>query len=609
MCGIFGCIFSGDVVPSIVEGLKALEYRGYDSAGIVVVGSGRLERRRVKGKINDLAAHIGSDPVAGRCGLGHTRWATHGRPNENNAHPHVDCKERIAVVHNGIIENHAALKERLAASGHRFRTETDTEVVVHLVEEYFEGTLEKAVLRAVKELEGSYVVAFISADDPDKIVIVRNGPPAVVGLGDGAFYAASDVVPLLKHTSRVVFLGDREMAVLTPSGVKYLDFDGRELEKKEETISWTPARAEKRGYAHFMAKEIFEQPDVVRDVLKSRLSAGSGEVFLENVGLSDEIVRQARRIVFLACGTSYHAGLVGKYLMESLCRMPVDVEYASEYRSRDFVVDPHTLFVGISQSGETADTLAALRAARKHGLAVLTVTNNASSSMARESDGVIDTCSGPEIGVAATKTFVGQMAALMLMAMYFGRKKGTLSEEDCRRLSDEFQRIPHKMEMVLGKAAEIEALAGGLAGCEHFLYLGRWINYPVALEGALKLKEISYTHAEGYAAGEMKHGPIALIDEGMTTLAIMPRDRVYQKMAANVAEVKARNGRILAVAFDGDGSAAGAAEDMISIPETSEFFTPFLTVLPLQLFAYYLASKLGLDVDQPRNLAKSVTVE
>jgi len=609
MCGIFGCIHAGDVVPALVEGLKALEYRGYDSAGVVVIESGRLERRRVKGKIHDLEEHIKSNPIAGACGLGHTRWATHGRPNENNAHPHVDCTGRIAIVHNGIVENHIVLREKLVAEGHIFKTETDTEVIVHLIEKYLEGSLEEAVRRAVAELEGSFAVACVSADFPDRIVVARNGPPAVIGFGDGSFYVSSDVVPLLKHTRRVAFLNDGEMAVLRPSGISFMNFSGDEVLKKEETIAWTQAKAEKRGFAHFMAKEIFEQPDVVRDVLKSRVSLETGEVFLENLGLEEEILQRTARVVFIACGTSYHAGLVGKYLFESLCRLPVDVEYASEFRSRDFVVDDRTLVIGISQSGETADTLAALRAVKERSLAVLVVTNNAASTMAREADGVIDTCSGPEIGVAATKTFAGQLAALMLLTLFFAGKRGSMKNEEAVRLVTELQRIPHKMETILGRASEIESLARSLAGCEHFLYLGRWINFPVALEGALKLKEISYTHAEGYAGGEMKHGPIALIDEGMTTLAIIPRDRVYGKMAGNVAEVKARNGRILAVGFEGDEAAAATAEAVMSIPETHELLTPFLTVIPLQLFAYYLASSLGLDVDQPRNLAKSVTVE
>jgi glutamine---fructose-6-phosphate transaminase (isomerizing) len=609
MCGIIGCAGARDTVPALIEGLRRLEYRGYDSAGIAVLNGDGVGRRRVKGKIRDLAEEVRLHPLAGECGIGHTRWATHGRPSEDNAHPHTDCSGTIALVHNGIVENYWSLKERLRAEGHTFRTETDTEVIVHLVEKHFRGSLEEAVRAAVGELEGAFAVACVSSRDPGRIVAARNGPPVVVGFGSGETFLSSDITPLLPHTRRVAYMNDGEIAVLTAAGARFATFAGAPVEKTVETLDWEPAMVEKRGFEHFMAKEIFEEADVVRDTLKSRVSLESGRVFLDDTGLDPEAFREASRVVLIACGTSYHAGLIGKYLLESLAHVPVDVEYASELRSRDFVMDRTTLVLGISQSGETADTLAALRAAREKAQAVLAVTNNPNSSMARGADGVLDLHAGPEIGVAATKTFVGQMAALALFALAFAQARGALGEDESLALVQELQRVPHKMDRVLGGAAAIERAARRFLACEHYLFLGRWINFPIALEGALKLKEISYTHAEGYAGGEMKHGPIALIDEGMTTLAIVPHDRVYEKMLSNIAEVQARSGRILAVAFEGDEKARAAAEEVFPIPATHQLFTPFLTVLPLQLFAYHSAAAKGLDVDQPRNLAKSVTVE
>jgi glucosamine--fructose-6-phosphate aminotransferase (isomerizing) len=610
MCGIIGCAGARDTVPGLIEGLRRLEYRGYDSAGIAVLNGDGLERRRVKGKVRDLAEEVRRHPIAGTCGIGHTRWATHGRPSEDNAHPHTDCSGTIALLHNGIVENYWALKDKLRAEGHVFTTETDTEVIVHLVEKHFRGSLEEALRAAVKELEGAFAVACISSRDPGKIVAARNGPgPVVVGFGSGESFLSSDITPLLAHTRRVAYLGEGEIAVLTAPDISFSTFAGAPVEKAVETLDWEPAMIEKRGFAHFMAKEIFEQADVVRDTLKSRVSLDSGRVFLDDLGIAPDVFREVSRVVLVACGTSYHAGLVGKYLLESLGRIPVEVEYASELRSRDFVMDRGTLVLGISQSGETADTLTALRLAREKARAVLAVTNNPRSSMARDADGVLDLHAGPEIGVAATKTFVGQMAALSLFALAFAQARGALSDEDSLALVQELQRVPHKMDRVLGAAAAIERAARRLLACEHYLFLGRWINFPIALEGALKLKEISYTHAEGYAGGEMKHGPIALIDEGMTTLAVVPRDRVHDKMLSNIAEVQARGGRILAVATEGDVKARAAAEEVFEIPETHQLFTPFLTVLPLQLFAYHAAAAKGLDVDQPRNLAKSVTVE
>ncbi len=609
MCGIIGCLGSKNTVSVLVEGLKKLEYRGYDSAGIAVLKDGKIERRRVKGKIRLLESHLRENPLDGAYGIAHTRWATHGRPSEENAHPHVDCSGTLAIVHNGIIENYWALKEALKKAGHVFRTETDTEVLVHLIESHFEGSLEDAVKVAVREAEGSYAIACISSRDPEKIVIARNGPPAVVGISPGEYYVSSDINPLLEHTKNVTFLEDGEIAVLRPAGVEYINTAGESLVKKVETLSWTPAMIEKRGYDHFMAKEIFEQPQVVRDTVKDRLSFETGRVFLDDAGITAEVVKDLSKIVLLACGTSYHAGLLTKYWLESLARVPVEIEYASEFRSRDFILDSRTLVVAISQSGETADTLAALRLAKERSRAVLAVTNILNSSMAREADGVLFTHAGPEIGVAATKTFVAQMTALMLFAMAVGQTNDVLDQEESLALTRSLQRVPHQMEKVLDRAGVLAAAARKHLPCEHYLFLGRWISFPIALEGALKLKEISYTHAEGYAAGEMKHGPIALIDEGMTTLAVMPRDRVYDKIVSNVEEVRARGGRILAVAFEGDEKAPRLAEEILAVPETHPLLSPLLTILPLQLFAYYSAAAKGFDVDQPRNLAKSVTVE
>jgi glucosamine--fructose-6-phosphate aminotransferase (isomerizing) len=609
MCGIIGCLGSKNTVSLLVEGLKRLEYRGYDSAGIAVLKDGKIERRRVKGKIRLLEDHLRENPLEGAYGIAHTRWATHGRPSEENAHPHVDCTGTLAIVHNGIIENHWALKEKLKKAGHVFRTETDTEVLVHLIEGHFSGVLEEAVRAAVREAEGSYAIACISSGDPEKIVVARNGPPVVVGIGPEEFYISSDINPLLEHTKNVAFLEDGEIAVLRPAGVEYFNSSGEPLEKEVETLSWTPSMIEKRGYDHFMAKEIFEQPEVVRDTVKGRLSFDTGRVFLDDAGITEDVMKGLSKVVLLACGTSYHAGLLAKYWLESLARVPVEIEYASEFRSRDFVLDAETLVMAISQSGETADTLAALRLAQGRSRAVLAVTNSLNSSMAREADGVLFTHAGPEIGVAATKTFVAQMTALMLFSMAVGQANGVLGPEESLSLTRGLQRIPHQMEKVLGRSSALEDLARAYLSCEHYLFLGRWISFPIALEGALKLKEISYTHAEGYAAGEMKHGPIALIDEGMTTLAVIPRDRVYEKIVSNVEEVRARGGRILAVSFEGDEKAPHVANEILSVPETHPLLSPFLTILPLQLFAYYSASAKGFDVDQPRNLAKSVTVE
>jgi glucosamine--fructose-6-phosphate aminotransferase (isomerizing) len=609
MCGIIGYIGSKNVVTTLIEGLKKLEYRGYDSAGIAVADKNRIEVRRVKGKIQDLEKSLGSSPLKGSYGLGHTRWATHGRPSEENAHPHQDCSGSMVVVHNGIIENYLSLKQKLRKEGHHFRTETDTEVIVHLVEKYFEGSLEKAVQSAVLELEGAYAFAVVSARDSGKIVVAKAGPPAVVGLGENEYFVSSDINPLLSHTQRVVFLEDEEMAVISGQGVRFFDFKGNPLEKKVDHITWTPLMAEKGGFKHFMLKEIFEQPQVVRDTLKGRISLDSGKILLEEMGLSAQVLRKIKKVVIIACGTSFHAGLCGKYFIETLAKTAVDVEYASEFRYRDFILEKDSLVVVISQSGETADSLAALRAVKKRGVLSLAISNIVNSSIPRESNGVLYTHAGPEIGVAATKTFSAQLTALAMLALHLAQLKGEVDEKGALPLIQELQCIPHKMEKVLNQANLIRDLALRFASFSHFLYLGRWVSFPVALEGALKLKEISYIHAEAYPGGEMKHGPIALIDETMPTMAIIPRDRVYEKMLSNISEVKTRVGYILAVAFEDDEGIRDKVDKIIPVPSLHPLFTPFLTVIPLQLFAYHIALARGADVDQPRNLAKSVTVE
>ena len=609
MCGIIGYVGPRPVVPVLIDGLKRLEYRGYDSAGIAVVDAGAVKVRRVQGKIAALEASLLKDPLSGSYGIGHTRWATHGRPSEENAHPHRDCSGDIVIVHNGIIENYLALKAVLKSEGHVFTTETDTEVIGHLIEKHFQGSLEEALRAALAELQGAFAVAALSAKDLGKIVAAKSGPPIVVGLGDGETFLSSDINPILQYTRRIVFLEDGEMAVLDAAGARFSDFQGRPLEKKVETLAWNPMMIEKRGFKHFMLKEIFEQPEVVRDTIGGRTCLDSGDVSLGEIGISPDVLQSVNQAVIIACGTSYHAGLAGQYFFESLARLRTDVEFASEFRYRDFILDPGTLVIVVSQSGETADTLAALRAAKECGAVTLAVTNSVSSSIAREAGGVLYTHAGPEIGVAATKTFTAQMAALALIALYLGQIRGALDAPARVELIQELYRIPHKMERVLGGAKAVEDLASRFAQASNFLYLGRWVNVPTAMEGALKLKEISYIHAEAYAGGEMKHGPIALIDDKMPTLAIVPRDRVYDKMLSNLAEIKARSGIILAVATEGDERIGALVDAVIPIPAAHPLLTPFLAVLPLQLFSYYIAAKRGADVDQPRNLAKSVTVE
>lgn len=625
MCGIVGCVGSRqDVVAVILDGLRRLEYRGYDSAGIAVGNGGpKLELRRAPGKLRNLEAVIGEHPLAGSYGIGHTRWATHGRPTEENAHPHRDCTGRIVVVHNGIVENYLTLKHELAAKGHTFVTETDTEVIAHLVEQELaaantgQSGLEEAVRRAIRHLKGAFALGVISAEEPNTIVVARNGPPAIVGLGEGENFVASDVPGILHHTRQVVFLEDGDMAILRPEGVMFTDFAGHPVERKATRIDWNPVQAEKGGYKHFMLKEIFEQPRSVRETTLSRISLDTGRVFLSEMQISDEQFRSATRMNIAACGTSWHAALAGKYMIERLARIPVEVDYASEFRYRDPIADANAIGILISQSGETADTLAALREMQAKGSKTVTICNVVGAALAREAHGAIYTHAGPEIGVASTKAFTAQLVALFLLALYLGQVRGTVSEAESRPLLEELIALPEKIREVLRVCdAACEQLARSHAHAKDFLFLGRGIHFPMALEGALKLKEISYIHAEGYPAGEMKHGPNALIDEDLPVVVIATQDSRdassvlrYEKTLSNLQEVTARSGQVIAIATEGDRQIAELAQEVVYLPQASELLMPVLEVVPLQLLAYHIAVRRGCDVDQPRNLAKSVTVE
>ena len=620
MCGIVGYVGNKQVVPLILDGLRKLEYRGYDSAGIAVVNEGHeLEIRRAEGKLRNLEETIRLSPLDGTYGIGHTRWATHGRPTEENAHPHRDCTGRVVVVHNGIIENYLQLKERLRKSDHRFVTETDTEIMAHLIEEHLKHdlTFEQAVRSAVSELRGIFALSIIHADEPDTIIAVRQGPPVVIGLGDREFFVASDIPPILHHTRDVFFLGDGEIAVITKDAVRVTDFEGNSVQPSIQRITWDPIMAEKGGFKHFMLKEIYEQPRSVRDTVQGRVSLDSGQVFLDEMNnITEADFKRISSIKIAACGTSWHAGLAGKYMIEQLARVAVDVDYASEFRYRDPVMDENTLLVVISQSGETADTIAALREAKELGAKVLAICNVQGSMIVREADGTILTHAGPEIGVASTKAFTAQMVALYMLGLYLGQIRGTLSKDQARFHAQELAELPVKLEHLLNNSDTIEELSKEFFRVTDFLYLGRGINFPVALEGALKLKEISYIHAEGYPAGEMKHGPNALIDERLPVLFINTREEGnrsselrYEKTHSNIVEVKAREGIVLSVLTEGDTMSSLVSDHVIEIPASSDLLSPILSIIPLQLLAYHIAVRRGCDVDQPRNLAKSVTVE
>ena len=620
MCGIVGYIGAKKVVPVIIEGLRKLEYRGYDSAGIAVVnGTGKIEIRRAPGKLKNLEEVLRESPIEGSYGIGHTRWATHGRPTEENAHPHRDCTGQYVVVHNGIIENYLELKEKLQREGHKFVTETDTEIVAHMVEKYAkELPFEDAVRKTLKDLRGIYSLVFLSAKDPQKLIAARIGPPSVIGLGDGEFFVASDIPALLEHTRKIFFLADGDVAVLTRDGVRVTDLDGKPVDRPAHQVTWDPIMAEKGGYKHFMQKEIFEQPRAVRDTLLGRISQDTGKVFLDEMAITEKAFREFQNVRIVACGTSWHAGLAGKFMIERLARLPVEVDYGSEFRYRDPIIDSRTLTVCISQSGETADTLAAQREAKQKGSPSLAICNVKGSMITREAAGTILTHAGPEIGVASTKAFTAQLAALLLLASYLGQVREKLAPDSARKLMLEFTRIPHKMETILQKEETgfYEGLARQYFRQSDFLYLGRGIHYPIALEGALKLKEISYIHAEGYPSGEMKHGPNALIDENLPVVVLATRDEsdpasmtLYEKSVSNIKEVKARDGIVISVVTSGDHLAREASDHIIELPAAPDLLSPMLEIIPLQLLAYYIAVRRGCDVDQPRNLAKSVTVE
>jgi glucosamine--fructose-6-phosphate aminotransferase (isomerizing) len=624
MCGIVGYIGPKKVVPVIIEGLRKLEYRGYDSAGIAVVDSaGKLEVRRASGKLRNLEEAIQKSPIEGTYGIGHTRWATHGRPTEENAHPHRDCTGQVVVVHNGIIENYLELKEQLQREGHKFVTETDTEIVAHLVEKNMQGPggkvpLEEAVRTSLRQVRGIYALVFLSTSDPNKIVAARCGPPAVIGLGDGEYFVASDIPALLEHTRRMFFLVDADIAVLTEKGVRVMDHDGNTVERKPHHVAWDPIMAEKGGYKHYMQKEIFEQPRAVRDTFLGRISQDTGKIYLGDMGITEQQFREFKNVRIVACGTSWHAALAGKFMVERLARLPVEVDYGSEFRYRDPILDSKTLTVCISQSGETADTIAAQREAKQKGSPTLAICNVLGSMITREAAGSILTHAGPEIGVASTKAFTSQLTALVLLAAYLGEVRGALSGDAAKHLLQEFTKIPHKIETILqaDQTGFYENLARQFFRCSDFLYLGRGIHYPIALEGALKLKEISYIHAEGYPAGEMKHGPNALIDENLPVVVLATRDdsdpasvTLYEKSVSNIKEVKARDGIVISIVTQNDHLAREASDHLIELPPAPELLVPLLEIIPLQLLAYHIAVRRGCDVDQPRNLAKSVTVE
>ena len=610
MCGIIGYVGEKQCAELLLDGLRKLEYRGYDSAGIALLDSkGELHIRRTEGKLDRLVEEVARNPCEGTLGIGHTRWATHGKPSETNAHPHRSGS--VVVVHNGIIENYMELRDRLQSQGRTFLSETDTEIIAHLIDENLDEDtdLEGAVRKALKQVQGSYAISVICTREPSRLIGAKKASPLVVGIGDSELFLASDIPALLNHTRRMVFLDDEEVAVLGPEGCKITTLQGDPVERETTQITWSPIMAEKGGYKHFMLKEIHEQPRAVTDTIRGRISARKREVYLEDTGLEAERLKKIKKVCIVACGTSWHAALIGKFLLEGLCRIPTEVDLASEFRYRDPPLPKSTLFVAISQSGETADTLAALELATQKGLFTLGICNVVDSSLARKCMAVLYTHAGPEISVASTKAFVTQVTALYLLSLHVGKLTRKISDKVMADHLQELRRLPLLMEDVLARESAVEAVARKYFQCEDFLYLGRGINYPVALEGALKLKEISYIHAEGYPAGEMKHGPIALIDEDCPTVATLPSNDLYEKVINNLEEVKAREGKIVAIVHYGDSQAKNIADDVLHVPPGSDYITPILMTIPLQLLAYHVAVLKGTDVDQPRNLAKSVTVE
>jgi glucosamine--fructose-6-phosphate aminotransferase (isomerizing) len=610
MCGIVGYVGNKEVVPLLLDSLKRLEYRGYDSAGVAVIGDQTLQISKAAGKIGSLEQRLKENSsVKGTVGLGHTRWATHGEPTDINAHPHTDCSGEFVVVHNGIIENFHLLREELQEEGHQFVSETDTEVIPHLIEKYYTGDFEAAVRQALSRIEGTYGIGVIFKKDPNRLIAAKNGSPLIIGVAKGGHFIASDVPAILSQTREVIYLQDRQMAILEREAVRLTGLDGEAVETERKTITWDAASAEKAGFPHFMLKEIHEQPKSIVDTMRGRLNRVEGEATLGGLNLSIEELLKINRIIIIACGTSWHAGMVGKYLLEEFVRLPVETENAAEFRYREAVYDRYSLIVVISQSGETADTLAAMRKVQESGVRVLSICNVVGSSIAREADGGIYTHAGPEIGVASTKAFTAQLAALSILTLYLGRLRRTLSAMDARRLIHELEEIPEKVESILREEDWIRSCGDQYFRTSNALYLGRGYNYPIALEGALKLKEISYIHAEGYPAAEMKHGPIALIDWQMPVVVIAPRDKTYEKILGNIEEVRTRGGDVIAIATQGDEEIKKRVNTVIYVPPTLEPLTPFLTVVPLQLLAYFIAVRRNCSVDQPRNLAKSVTVE
>jgi glucosamine--fructose-6-phosphate aminotransferase (isomerizing) len=609
MCGIVGYIGNKDATPILVEGLKRLEYRGYDSVGIAIIPADRIIIKKCKGKIKDLESFLkGREISESFIGISHNRWATHGAPTNLNAHPHQDCLGDIAVVHNGIIENFSELKKQLIEEGHKFKSQTDTEVISHLIEKYYKGDLKDAVLKAVKNLKGSFALGIISKNEPDRIIAARKESPLIIGIGEGENFIASDVPAILKHTKNVIYLDDGEIAVLTRNKVDILDLEGKFRHKNIDVIKWSLDSAQKSGFSHFMLKEIHEQPKVLKQIISSRIKADS-EFNLEGINISDSEIKDISNIVIIACGTAYHAGLVGKYILEKFTKIPVSIDLSSEFRYRDPVINKNTLTIAISQSGETADTLAAVKEAKQKGAIILSICNVVGSSLVRVSNGVLYTYAGPEIGVASTKAYTAQLAILYLLAFYIADIKGLLQIDLKKTLVEGLKNMPGMIDNILSKKNRIQKIAAKHLNFGSFLYLGRNLNFPTALEGALKLKEISYIPAEGYAAGEMKHGPIALIDEYRAVVCIAPESFVYEKMVSNIEEICARKGRVIVIASEGDKGIENFTKEIIYIPKIDEIFSPILTVVPLQLLAYYIAVKRGCDVDQPRNLAKSVTVE
>ena len=608
MCGIVGYVGPRQATTILLDGLRRMEYRGYDSSGIAILNGDGVKIRKAAGKLGILVDALKNDMPIGTVGVGHTRWATHGAPTTPNAHPHLDQTGRIAVIHNGIIENAGTIKKALEMRGHTFQSETDTEVLAHLIGEYYEGNLEEAVASALWDVQGAYGIAVISADEPDLLVAARHGSPLLVGVGDGEYFVASDASAILEHTRSVVYLDDGEMVVLQRDGYRVRSLTATHVEKAVNQIEWDLATIERGGYAHFMLKEIFEQPDSLTNTLRGHLLEEEGTARLRGLNLSDEDLKRFDRIIITACGTSWHAGLIGEYIIEELARIPVEVEYASEFRYRNPVLDDRSLVIAISQSGETADTLAAIREGKRRGGRTIGLVNVVGSTIAREVDGGLYLRAGPEIGVASTKAFNSQVAALAMFALRLARLKN-MSVLQGREFIHALNRLPDQIRQILSRSSDIERLAEKYYQATNCLYLGRGVNFPVALEGALKLKEISYIHAEGYPAAEMKHGPIALIDENMPVVFVAPTDGVYSKIVSNIEEVKARKGRVIALVTEGDTEIAKLAEETFPLPATHDLLTPILACVPLQLFSYYVAVRRGCNVDQPRNLAKSVTVE